>query len=237
MIASYIRFIMTQILSIRHLISQLFAPFGKVIVDIGCGTGELVKYLLQQGADAYGIDQEEIIAGIPHNNPDIKNRFKQGCGEKLPFPDNFADILLYIDSFHHISPGKMNHALQECRRVLKDKGQLVILEPVASEQSYYELVRLILDEKEMQKEALNVIQTAQNHGFLSEKEDFFFLERTCEDFHALVLSTIKTPEQRATIRKKAVPVFWKLTRNNNSNGHSLKSYSRLSVLRKSPVIN
>jgi hypothetical protein len=108
---------------------------------------------------------------------------------------------------------------------------------MAYEHSYYELVQLVLDEKEKQQEAYDVIQAAENQGFLAEKEDFFFLERTCEDFHGLVLSSIKTPEQRASIRIKAVPIFWNLTRNNNSNGHTMKSYSRLSVLRKSPVLS
>lgn len=90
--------------------------------DLGCGTGEMMKLILQQNEDKslYGIDLSEKMLDVAKEKLGNRVKLILGDSEQLPFPDSFFDVVYCNDSFHHYpAPDKV---LSEISRVLKPKG-------------------------------------------------------------------------------------------------------------------
>ena len=95
-------------------------------LDLGCGTGEMMKQILQTDncKELYGIDlSEEMLAVAKSKLPD-QVKLLLGDSESLPFPDNFFDVVYCNDSFHHY-PAPRN-VLSEVQRVLKPGGTFLM---------------------------------------------------------------------------------------------------------------
>lgn len=106
---------------------------GKKILEIGCGNGELSIWLAKNNADAYGLDiSDESIAiaekRIVANNLTRNIHFVACPAEHVPYENDFFDIVFINVSLHHLD---IDVALKELRRVLKPKGKLVAIEPLA----------------------------------------------------------------------------------------------------------
>jgi ubiquinone/menaquinone biosynthesis C-methylase UbiE len=152
-------------LSELDVILNYFNPSGKTIIDSGCGSGYLSLQLADKGAKVYGVDTRTVIEKIKY----IQNKnvvFKPGKSEKLPFEKNFADVLIYYASFHHIPKEKMISALIECNRVLKKNGLAIFVEPSLEKGCYFELLKIVLDERKIQRHAYNIIRKENKFGFI-----------------------------------------------------------------------
>ena len=111
----------------RQLLDQ-FAESVKgagVVCELGCGPGQVARYLKDRGAEMSGVDLSagmvKVAAGL---NPDIQ--FSQGDMLALDFPsDSLAAIVLFY-SIIHIQRGEVNQALQEMSRVLMPGGKLLL---------------------------------------------------------------------------------------------------------------
>jgi ubiquinone/menaquinone biosynthesis C-methylase UbiE len=92
------------------------------ILDIGCGTGHLVRPLSElgeyNGLDISGKMIEHCRKAYPGKN------FIIGDAENLLFKDDSFDCIVCFWSFHHL--GSPSKALEEMRRVLKPDGLLLI---------------------------------------------------------------------------------------------------------------
>lgn len=77
-----------------------------VIVDVGCGTGETVYYLMESGYDAFGCDLRFKSWEDSAQSDLIRNGRLRLIGgteqKKLPFDDDFADIVLSDQVVEHI---------------------------------------------------------------------------------------------------------------------------------------
>lgn len=92
------------------------------IIDVGCGRGDLVRALLDLGADAHGVEPDP--ARCPQGP-----RFAAAGAAALPFADDSADMVLLNRSLHHVPEAELDGALAEARRVLSPGGALWALEP------------------------------------------------------------------------------------------------------------
>jgi ubiquinone/menaquinone biosynthesis C-methylase UbiE len=96
------------------------------ILDVGCGEGTRLNTLLPKGKRGWGIDPnpKAIIKAkrqFPHHY------FQQGTGEKLPYKDNFFDLVYSAFAIEHCShPQKF---IQEMNRVTNPGGKIAILAP------------------------------------------------------------------------------------------------------------
>ena len=98
-------------------------PSDKML-DIGCGSGLFASLAAKTGADVTGFDAaQQLIEEAKLRNSSIK--FLAGEMEELPFSDNSFDIVTGFNSFQYASDVK--HALSEGKRVLKEKGKLVVM--------------------------------------------------------------------------------------------------------------
>lgn len=95
-------------------------------LDLGCGTGEMIKQILQADncKELYGIDLSEEMLAVAKNKLPDQVKLLLGDSESLPFPDNFFDVVYCNDSFHHY-PAPQN-VLSEVQRVLKPGGTFLM---------------------------------------------------------------------------------------------------------------
>jgi ubiquinone/menaquinone biosynthesis C-methylase UbiE len=97
---------------------------GKVC-EIGCGPGQIARYLLDRGVNMRGIDlSDEMVKCARRLNPDIS--FEQGDMLALNFKDaSFAGLVSFYAVIHLKRPD-MTRALKEMRRVLQPGGKLLV---------------------------------------------------------------------------------------------------------------
>ena len=91
------------------------------IIDIGCGTGRLLRAAAVRWPEAqlFGVDPaEQMVSEATRLNPNAI--FKLASAESLPFPDQTADIVLSSLSFHHWA--NQEKGLKEIARVLRPGG-------------------------------------------------------------------------------------------------------------------
>lgn len=100
------------------------------ILDIGCGSYPL--FLLNADfTEKYGLDKVVETAtkerakqqGIILISHDIENE------EKLPFGDNFFDVVSMLAVFEHIEPRKLVKIHKEIYRILKPSGMYIMTTP------------------------------------------------------------------------------------------------------------
>jgi len=96
------------------------------VLEIGCGDGRITTQLIGKAKRVVAIDPDPaIIAEAKENTKGVSLRI--GSGECLEFPGESFDIILFTLSLHHQDSSL---ALREAKRVLRDHGRVVILEPV-----------------------------------------------------------------------------------------------------------
>ena len=211
----------------------------KVIIDVGCGTGELVRKLAAAGALVTGIDVPEMLEKAKDHPPAGKEKYIEGTGENLPLNNDYADMAIFFASFHHIPVAKMKQALNETHRVLKNGGTAVFIEPVGQKGSYYEIIRLVEDEREVQKQAYDVIRNATEDGLenKNEAEDMFYIERSFADYVKLNEIFIEDEKERGKYISRARKVTTRLARAAGTGFEDFryKSICRLNILKKNDV--
>lgn len=87
------------------------------MLDVGCGTGALLRDLLNQGIDARGIDVSSLA--VAHGNLRIPGRISRASVLSLPFPDQSFDTVVSIDCLEHLTPSDVELALAEIHRVCR----------------------------------------------------------------------------------------------------------------------
>lgn len=108
---------------------------GKMILDIGSGFGSLTLELAKNNPDSkvYGIDIHDSLTGQSQMNADILGvqnvEFRTGSAYALPFELESADVATCFFMLHHLEDIKF--ALFEIKRVLKNGGLLIAVEPLA----------------------------------------------------------------------------------------------------------
>jgi len=105
------------------------APRGGRILDVGCGTGSLLRAMATQRPDLVtliGIDPAAPMVEVARGRAvaDSRMRFETGTAEMLPFPDGAFDVVVSSASFAHWADQPAG--VHECARVLHADGTLVL---------------------------------------------------------------------------------------------------------------
>jgi cyclopropane fatty-acyl-phospholipid synthase-like methyltransferase len=125
----------------KHLSRRLSSAFelatvepGMLVLDVGCGRGEIVRHCARLGADVFGIDYADVavrmtrrlIDGeIVHPLPG-KMSVARSDAKQLPFSDGLFDRVLMFDVVEHLYPWELHRALVDIRRVMKPDGRLIV---------------------------------------------------------------------------------------------------------------
>jgi SAM-dependent methyltransferase len=92
------------------------------VLEVGCGDGALLRLLVQQGMDAFGVDASS--SGIERCLADgLRAQCFDVSTSPLPFIDDEFDIVISLETFEHLM--NPHFALQEVRRVLRPAGHFV----------------------------------------------------------------------------------------------------------------
>jgi tellurite methyltransferase len=113
-----------------QLLRRRLAP-GMRVLDIGCGSGRNLVYLLQSGYEVFGIDSDPISIQVvqqlaarlaPHLPPD---NFRVEAVERITFPEAFADVVFSSAVLHFASDdAHFTAMLRGTWKVLKPGGLL-----------------------------------------------------------------------------------------------------------------
>jgi len=102
---------------------------GDKVLDFGCGRGEILLKAAKSGAQVFGVDYS-LAAILLAKETLAKNKTK---GEvlllkeiKLPFKNDFFDVIFLLDVVEHLNFFQVKEVLTEIKRVLKKKGRLII---------------------------------------------------------------------------------------------------------------
>lgn len=99
---------------------------GKKVLDVGCGTGCLLKEIKElKKAEVYGLDFSNEVKEFCELNG--LTNISQAPAEELPFNNNEFDLITSLDVIEHIENDVS--ALKECYRTLKVGGIAVFSVP------------------------------------------------------------------------------------------------------------
>jgi ubiquinone/menaquinone biosynthesis C-methylase UbiE len=117
----------------RQLIEQARIEPGHRVLEVGCGTGNLLLLAkrLQPRADVVGLDPDPRALDRARRKADrehIPARFDRGFAEELPYPDASFDRVFSSLMLHHLEGEAKHGMLQEIRRVLRPGGSLHLLD-------------------------------------------------------------------------------------------------------------
>lgn len=103
---------------------------GKIVLDLGCGTGKFMQKFYNETNKYYGLDlsNEQLnIAKMKINSNDVE--FICCSAEDIPLPDNSIDVIIstwVLGTILEID--RRNKVLDEMKRVLKKDGNIYLVE-------------------------------------------------------------------------------------------------------------
>ncbi len=120
-----------KIYALYHLNQPRFTFFdryisqwqGLKVLDVGCGGGFFCEFIAGKEAITYGIDRSVkcIQTAQKHSvENSLHIDYKVGVAEKLPYPDNYFDVVVCVDVLEHVSDYRQ--AISEIYRVSKSGG-------------------------------------------------------------------------------------------------------------------
>lgn len=105
---------------------------NSTVLDLGCFTGGRAISWAEDYSfkEIHGIDINPVFIKTCielAKKKKIRGSFKLAYGEKLPYRDNFFDYIISTDTFEHVQ--NLQKTLNECYRVLKPNGKLLVVFP------------------------------------------------------------------------------------------------------------
>ncbi len=112
-------------------IRECLKPFdGARILDIGCGTAELLG-LLPSPIDYTGFDRSPAYIEAARRRYGSRGRFV--CGDVEAFGDGKIgaayDIVLAFGVLHHLDDGEVRQVFRRAKQALKPAGRMVTMDP------------------------------------------------------------------------------------------------------------
>lgn len=121
---------------VEHLHRYAFAGEfvkNKVVLDIACGEGYGTRLLANNAKFAYGIDISQEAVEHASNHYVANNlQYLKGDACSIPLQKEEIDLVVSFETIEHISGQEL--MIQECKRVLKKDGLLIISTP---DKKYY----------------------------------------------------------------------------------------------------
>lgn len=105
---------------------------GKVVLDVGCGRGELAELLLREGAakvvavDFSPVAVELTRARLESAGMDPARYEVRQCDITAPHPEweGRFDYIFMLDVIEHLPKGDLEKGMANCRAFLKEQGEI-----------------------------------------------------------------------------------------------------------------
>ncbi len=188
---------MTQRRATIDVVSELLALDGRDVIDVGCGDGALVRRLAGVGARVTGVEVDPaVVAAAQARKPVAGERYVQGTGQQLGLPDDSADVVVFMQSLHHVPAASMDDALGEAARVVRPGGAVYVQEPLPDGE-FFALVQLVDDETEVRRLAQEALRRAADAGLRLDRELRFDVPVTLSSFDAFRARIVGADPSRA----------------------------------------
>jgi SAM-dependent methyltransferase len=100
-------------------------PMGGMVLDVGCGTGQLGSAIASEGFDVFGVDLSPSMVAKARERG-LAGTFA-AITTALPFSDNSFDLALTVATLHHLeTPERVATTVNEMGRVVKRGGFIVL---------------------------------------------------------------------------------------------------------------
>ena len=99
---------------------------GSKILDVGCGKGFLLFDFkkIDSSFEVHGLDISQYA--IENSKKEITKNLVYGNASKLPFDDNYFDLVISINTLHNLYNYELMSALQEIERVGNNKKYICV---------------------------------------------------------------------------------------------------------------
>jgi len=99
---------------------------GSKILDVGCAKGFMLYDFkkLNKEFNVYGVDISNYA--IEHSLEEVKNYLKVADARHLPFPDDYFDLVISINTVHNLDIKGCSDALREIQRVTKKNSYITV---------------------------------------------------------------------------------------------------------------
>ncbi len=101
---------------------------GNKALDVGCGRGELLLQIAENKCFAYGIDYSDSAIKISKKFTKGKENItiKKADVKRIPFKSKMFNCVFLMDIVEHLYQWEIIKGLKEIKRVLKNKGRVII---------------------------------------------------------------------------------------------------------------
>jgi ubiquinone/menaquinone biosynthesis C-methylase UbiE len=142
--------------TIADKISQFTSLGNKKVLEIGCGNGRITSFLVNKPRKLIAIEPDfEKIKEAKEKIAEVS--FLMASGENLAFSKASFDLVIFTLSLHHQNS---NAAMTEAIRVLKEEGEILIIEPTIKGE-VQRVFSLVGDENQ---ELINAQRAIENSG-------------------------------------------------------------------------
>jgi ubiquinone/menaquinone biosynthesis C-methylase UbiE len=169
-----------------------FVPKGSMILDLGCGTGQVANHLSGLGYSVVGIDISPLFIKEAEKRKNSA-KFKVMDVTVLDFKSETFDTVITAESIEHVlDPKKM---LKEASRVLKKGGFFILRFP--NEQNKLRQVKTLLTKKTI----FEIVMPNLKEEVFGDDEDLCHVASTAD------ITTFLKKEGFKIVHSK--PFFWR----------------------------
>ena len=105
-----------------HMQIAGLVPYERKVLDIGCGKGHLLPFLLKKGCEVFGTDV--LTPGSVNEGFSAYHQLDLEQKPHIPYPDESFDVIILADFIEHIR--NPDHIFNELKRVLKLDGIVIV---------------------------------------------------------------------------------------------------------------
>ena len=103
---------------------------GMRVLDIGCGTGNLLALYAEAGCEVYGIDASPAMLAQAQRRLGEDAHLELGDGTALPYPEASFDVVLITSVLHELDADQRHVVLAQAARMLAPEGSVLVVDYV-----------------------------------------------------------------------------------------------------------